>query len=172
MSQETFNVDRSSPLPILSYADSLARNPDALLLIGRLFVGALFVLSGVLKLTGVAAYSTRGWFFGPLGAGTELLGGLLIFAGFATRYACILMFAFMLVATFTAHRFWSFADAAQFRAQQSQFFKNASASRTAALHALAEHLPTWLLSGTPTPNGLIDCWSPGRIISAGGEFWQ
>ena len=130
MSLETFNVDRSSPLPILSYADSLARNPDALLLIGRLFVGAIFVLSGVLKLTGVAAYSTRGWpaewFFGPLGAGTELLGGLLIFAGFATRYACILMFAFMLVATFTAHRFWSFADPAQFRAQQSQFFKNVS----------------------------------------------
>ena len=55
---------------------------------------------------------------------------------------------------------------------ESQFFKNASATRTAALHALAEHVPTWLLSGTPTPDGLIDCWSPGRIISAQGAFWQ
>lgn len=130
MNEEMRNVDRSSPLPILSYADRLASDPDALLLIGRLFVGAIFVLSGVLKLTGIAPYSTRGWpaaeFFGPLGAATELIGGVLIFAGFATRYATILMFAFMLVATFTAHRFWDFADPAQFRAQQSQFFKNVS----------------------------------------------
>lgn len=55
---------------------------------------------------------------------------------------------------------------------ESQFFKNAGASRTAALHALAEHVPTWLLSGTPTPNGLLDCWSPGWIISQQGKFWQ
>ena len=55
---------------------------------------------------------------------------------------------------------------------ESQFFKNATASRTAALHALAEHVPTWLLSGTPTPNGTIDCWSPGRILSQRGGFWQ
>ena len=55
---------------------------------------------------------------------------------------------------------------------ESQFFKNATASRTAALHALAEHVPTWLLSGTPTPNGTIDCWSPGRILSQQGGFWQ
>ena len=57
-------------------------------------------------------------------------------------------------------------------ADESQFFKNASATRTLALHVLAEHVPTWLLSGTPTPNGPIDCWSPGRIVSKGGEFWQ
>jgi SNF2 family DNA or RNA helicase len=55
---------------------------------------------------------------------------------------------------------------------ESQFFKNATAARTAALHALAEHVPTWLLSGTPSPNGTIDCWSPGHIVSKGGEFWQ
>ncbi len=55
---------------------------------------------------------------------------------------------------------------------ESQFFKNATAARTMALHVVAEHVPTWLLSGTPTPNGPIDCWSPGRIVSKGGEFWQ
>jgi SNF2 family DNA or RNA helicase len=55
---------------------------------------------------------------------------------------------------------------------ESQFFKNAAAQRTAALHALAEHVPTWLLSGTPSPNGVIDCWSPGRIVSHHGRFWQ
>jgi SNF2 family DNA or RNA helicase len=55
---------------------------------------------------------------------------------------------------------------------ESQLFKNPTAVRTAALHALAEHVPTWLLSGTPTPNGVIDCWSPGRIASHQGKFWQ
>lgn len=55
---------------------------------------------------------------------------------------------------------------------ESQLFKNPGALRTAALHALAEHIPTWLLSGTPTPNGVIDCWSPGRIASNQGSFWQ
>jgi SNF2 family DNA or RNA helicase len=55
---------------------------------------------------------------------------------------------------------------------ESQAFKNATAVRTAALHALAEHVPTWLLSGTPAPNGAIDCWSPGRILSQQGAFWQ
>jgi SNF2 family DNA or RNA helicase len=55
---------------------------------------------------------------------------------------------------------------------ESQAFKNATAVRTAALHALAEHVPTWLLSGTPVPNGAVDCWSPGRILSRQGAFWQ
>jgi len=55
---------------------------------------------------------------------------------------------------------------------ESQLFKNATAVRTAALHALAEHVPTWLLSGTPVPNGAVDCWSPGRILSRQGAFWQ
>ncbi len=55
---------------------------------------------------------------------------------------------------------------------ESQLFKNPMAARTAALHALAEHIPTWLLSGTPSPNGVIDCWSPGWIVSQQGRFWQ
>lgn len=122
--------DRASPTSLLAYADPFARHLDAFLLAGRIFVGAIFVLSGVLKLTGIAPYSTRGWpaewFFGPLGASVELFGGALVIAGLATRYGCLIMFLFMIVATFSAHRFWEFADPAQFRAQQSQFFKNVS----------------------------------------------
>lgn len=55
---------------------------------------------------------------------------------------------------------------------ESQLFKNPHAVRTTALHVLAEHMPTWLLSGTPTPNGVIDAWSPGFLLSQRGEFWQ
>lgn len=55
---------------------------------------------------------------------------------------------------------------------ESQLFKNPQATRTQALLALAEHLPTWLLSGTPTPNGVLDAWAPGHLLSQGAPFWH
>jgi SNF2 family DNA or RNA helicase len=57
-------------------------------------------------------------------------------------------------------------------ADESQLYRNPTATRSVALHVLAEHVPTWLLSGTPVPNSLTDCWSPGWIVSQGGRFWQ
>jgi putative oxidoreductase len=44
--------------------------------------------------------------------------------GFATRYAVLVMVVFMLVATFSSHRYWDFADVAVRRAQDSNFYKN------------------------------------------------
>jgi SNF2 family DNA or RNA helicase len=55
---------------------------------------------------------------------------------------------------------------------ESQLFKNPAATRTLALLALSEHLPTWLLSGTPTPNGVLDAWAPGYLLSQGDAFWH
>ena len=55
---------------------------------------------------------------------------------------------------------------------ESQLFKNPAATRTQALLALSEHLPTWLLSGTPTPNGVLDAWAPGYLLSQGDAFWH
>lgn len=62
--------------------------------------------------------------------------------------------------------------AARLVVDESQLFKNPFAVRTQALQALAEILPTWLLSGTPVPNGPLDAWSPGFLLSQRGEFWQ
>jgi putative oxidoreductase len=124
----------SSPA-IVSGADRFAaRYHDELLLLARLALGAIFALSGYLKLTGLAAFSAslaaRGvpaaGFWGPVGASVEFVGGVLILLGLATRYASLLMILFVIVATAISHRFWEFADPAQFRAQQSQFFKNLS----------------------------------------------
>ncbi len=117
--------------PMLSYADNVANTwREFLLLVGRIMLGAIFVLSGTIKNIGIAPYSTRGWpaewFFGPLGATVELIGGIMILLGIGTRHAALLMMLFMIVATFTSHRFWTFADPMQFRLQQSQFFKNVS----------------------------------------------
>jgi putative oxidoreductase len=111
-----------------------ARQWDTLLLAGRLALGTIFVVSGYIKVTTTAAFSAslvpRGvpaaWFWGPVGAWVEFVGGILIVLGLATRYAAPLMILFVIVATGISHRFWEFADAREFRGQQSQFLKNLS----------------------------------------------
>jgi putative oxidoreductase len=54
----------------------------------------------------------------------EFFGGIALILGLATRYVVIVMILFMLVATFSTHRYWEFTDAAARRAQDSSFYKN------------------------------------------------
>jgi hypothetical protein len=55
---------------------------------------------------------------------------------------------------------------------ESQGFKNPGSVRCGALHDLAQITKrTYLCSGTPSPNGAIDMWSPGAILSQYGRFW-
>ena len=114
----------------LNWTDGLANSQqDLILLLGRVTVGYIFVQSGVMKLLGMQAFSTRGWpaawFFGPLGATVELIGGVLLMLGLATRYASLVMLLFMIIATFSNHRFWDYPPA-EFQGQRSHFFKNLS----------------------------------------------
>ena len=51
-----------------------------------------------------------------------LVGGLIF--GLATRYVVVVMVGFVMVATFSSHRYWEFADAAARRTQDSSFYKN------------------------------------------------
>lgn len=114
----------------LHLSDGLALGQqDVILLLARICLGWIFVQSGILKLTGLQPYSTRGWpaeaFFGPLGATVELIGGALLILGLASRYACLVMLLFMIVATFSNHRYWDY-PAAQIQGQRAHFFKNLS----------------------------------------------
>ncbi len=125
-----FSNDRSS-LPALSHADRLAANSaDFLLLIGRILLGWIFVRSGYGKLFdigGVAAtFPPRGIpaFMAYISVPVEFFGGLALIFGFATRYAVIVMAAFMVVATFTSHRYWDVTDPAVRRIQDMNFYKN------------------------------------------------
>jgi putative oxidoreductase len=54
----------------------------------------------------------------------EFFGGIALILGLATRYVVIVMIVFMLVATFSSHRYWEFTDAAARRAQDASFYKN------------------------------------------------
>ncbi len=109
-------------------------NPSAqasLLLAGRLLLALLFLVSGVraaLSFPGSASYFAGLGFPVPeaatiLAIVIEMGGGILLAAGWKTRWVAWLLVAFVAIATATAHRFWEF-DAAQFNNQLNHFLKN------------------------------------------------
>jgi putative oxidoreductase len=122
--------ERSS-LPSLSHADALAANAaDFLLLCGRILLAWIFIRSGYGKLFDIAGYSAgfpaRGLpaFLAYIAVPVEFFGGLALLLGVATRYVVLVMIVFMLVATFSSHRYWDFTDSAARRAQGTNFYKN------------------------------------------------
>ncbi len=117
--------------PALSHADGLAAGTsDILLLIGRILLGWIFVRSGYGKLFSIdaviATYPARGLpgFLAYIAVPVEFFGGLALIFGLATRYVVMIMIVFTLVATFSSHHYWTIADAAARRVQDSNFYKN------------------------------------------------
>jgi putative oxidoreductase len=109
-----------------------AQSQDALLLVGRILLGWIFVQSGWRKLMDipgfVATMPRRGLpeFLGYVAPPVEFIGGVMILLGLATRYAALLILLFTIIATFSSHRYWDFADATQRQQQHTQFWKNIS----------------------------------------------
>lgn len=101
-------------------------NSDLLAAVGRILLAAIFVLSGVSKLTdpaGTIAYIESAGLPLPSVAyagavAVELIGGLLLIAGFQTRIVALAIAAFSIVAAFGFHA--NLADQNQF----IHFFKN------------------------------------------------
>jgi putative oxidoreductase len=121
---------QDSSHPALSGADRLAASTaDAVLLCGRILLGVIFVRSGFPKIFDIAAvaasFPPRGIpaFMAYISAPFEFFGGLALIFGFATRYVAVGFVIFVLVATFSSHRYWDF-PAAQQLAQASNFYKN------------------------------------------------
>jgi putative oxidoreductase len=100
-------------------------------LIGRLLIAALFIVSGIWKITHfptTAAYMVRigmpsGEAAAVLAIVIELIGGLLLAIGWRQRWTAILLAGFVLVATGFAHRFWE-VDPARFFGEMNNFLKN------------------------------------------------
>jgi putative oxidoreductase len=116
----------------LGYADELAAQwRDFLVLVARVFLGWLLLASGWGKLGGMAgftAYLTNlkvpaPGFWAWIAAPVEFLVGLALVLGIATRYAAVVGFIFVLIATALAHRYWEY-PAAQVVAQYNNFLKN------------------------------------------------
>lgn len=132
MSNDQANSTPSSH-SALSCTDGIANGmQDAILLIGRIMLGWIFVQSGWRKLMDIPAFVAtmpgRGWlkeaaFLGYIAPPVEVLGGAMIILGLGTRYAAILILVFTIIATFSTHAFWTFPPA-QYVQQHSHFWKN------------------------------------------------
>lgn len=101
------------------------------LLFARVALAPLYLVSGINKLLGwpgvAGAIASKGLPLSPLlGAATigiEVIGGLLLLIGFATRLAAAALLGFTLLASLFFHDFWAYAGA-DFSRQLTQFLKN------------------------------------------------
>ena len=126
---------QSSSHSLLSWADGFAtKSADVLILLGRILLAWVFV--GV-------AYGTITNFAGSLSYFTslklpapalftwvalllELVMSVGLILGIGTRYAAILIFVFVVVATAIAHRYWEYPAGPQQIGQYNNFLKNIS----------------------------------------------
>jgi putative oxidoreductase len=129
----TLQTDTSpSSHALLSYSDRMAALwQDFLLLVGRILLGWIFFQSGWQKLGTIPAYSKtfprRGlqeW-MAYVSVPAEFVGGIFLILGFATRYTCLVLIFFLIVASFSSHAYWS-VPPEQRANQSSHFWKNIS----------------------------------------------
>ncbi|HEX9323630.1 MAG TPA: DoxX family protein [Xanthobacteraceae bacterium] len=117
--------------------DTVNRGPagsDVALLIGRVLMATIFIPSGYGKLMGLMQFAGNltnmgvpadyAYWVAVAAGGVEFFGAICILLGLATRYVAILLAVFTLIAALLAHRYWTFTDAAQIRAQSTNFYKN------------------------------------------------
>jgi putative oxidoreductase len=111
-----------------------AAGSDFALLVGRVLMAYIFIPSGYGKLMGLTQFADNltkmgvpaeySYWVAVVAAGVEFFGAICIVLGLATRYVAILLAVFAVIAALLAHRYWTFTDAAQARAQMSNFYKN------------------------------------------------
>ncbi|OYQ34478.1 hypothetical protein CHU95_10630 [Niveispirillum lacus] len=113
----------------------IANNAKYLPVAGRVLLAAIFITSGLSKVTGwegsLAYVGSAGL---PLPSEllllaaivTELVGGALIVAGFQTRAAALALAGFSIISAILFHNYWAVADAQMAYLQTVMFWKNVS----------------------------------------------
>lgn len=104
---------------------------DALALVGRLLIAAMFIYAGWGKIggfEGTAGYIASKGLPLPqvLAAGTivlEIVAGVMLAIGWKARWAALALAGFTLLATLIFHAYWEYPPE-QFRTQQLFFLKN------------------------------------------------
>ncbi len=111
--------------------DASAVKPLVLLL-GRLFYVAIFVMSGVTHFTAkpVAYAAAAGVPFASLAVPASgllaLAGGLSILFGYRARLGAWLLVLFLIPVSFAMHNFWAVKDPMMAQMQMAMFMKNVS----------------------------------------------
>jgi putative oxidoreductase len=125
----------SSSHPLLSRADGFATSSaDILILLGRILLAWVFVgvaYGAMMNLAGSVSYFTSLKLPAPaLFAYTALVLEIVIsvamILGIGTRYAAILAFAFVVIATAIGHRYWEYPAGPPQIGQYNNFLKNIS----------------------------------------------
>jgi putative oxidoreductase len=125
-------IETQSSHPLLSRTDTVAANAtDTVLLVGRVLIGWLFLASAWGKLGNIAGFAgylrnlkvPAPEFWSWIGALVEVVIGLSLILGIATRYGALLCALFLIVATALAHRYWEY-PAAQINNQYNHLLKN------------------------------------------------
>jgi putative oxidoreductase len=124
--------DRVTHLDSRPLIDQVAADwGNALWLVGRVLMAAIFIQSGFGKLMGLGVFTATladagmpmSSVLGPIAAVIEFGGGLAILLGIGTRYAALALIVFVAAATLIAHRFWAYPPEQQ-PVQMVQFAKN------------------------------------------------
>jgi putative oxidoreductase len=104
---------------------------DALSLIGRILLAAIFVWSGFGKIGGfeglAGQIASKGFpaaqAFAAVTIAIEMGAGLMLVAGWKARWAALLLAVFTVIVTIFYHNYWAVPEA-QKMMQQIQFMKN------------------------------------------------
>jgi len=112
--------------------------PDYVQAVGRVLMSAVFIVFGYLQFTHIGDYianpavvkvaAMSGGILSPtviayLVATIDLFGGLLILAGYQTRWAAIVLIGFIVLTIIFVHNFWTMQGAAR-AANQAHHYKN------------------------------------------------
>ena len=105
---------------------------STVLFLGRLFISAIFLISGIgkfLDYEGTVQYmASKGLQFIPVllvsAALLEIVASLALIFGIKVRWAAFALFLFLIPTTYLFHDFWNSAD--QFQLQFVMFMKNLS----------------------------------------------
>lgn len=109
----------------------MSSSSDALSLIGRVMLAAVFVTSGIDKISGfqglVGAITSKGLpmpeVFAVATIIIEVVIALMLVAGWKARWAAFVLVVFTVIVTVLFHPFWAVPEA-QKAMQQINFFKN------------------------------------------------
>jgi putative oxidoreductase len=109
---------KNSSHPVLSHTDGIATGmTDALLLVGRLLIAAVFLMTVWTGGPATAYLKSLNYpspeFMSVLAHVVEWIVVISLVLGLATRYGALLGLVFVVIAFATAHRYWEFPQAAQ-----------------------------------------------------------
>ena len=111
--------------------------PNYLQAISRVLISAVFIVFGYIQFTHIGNYianpvviKVAGWthiltptIIAYLVATIDLVGGILIFVGYQTRWASVVLIVFVALTCVLAHNFWDMEGAAR-AGNQGNFYKN------------------------------------------------